>query len=226
MKMHSYMTINGYLQYVSKQSQKKLDQLRGAVTEFSSSWDDAIASAKIDRAALDVAQPGSNFASSVEFTPTTTPGIERDGGTTIQYTDASTANALRKRLAAISADNSSGLSTPSIEQSEYLPPVATSQKSTQRQGPAMPHPLVDHPEERISALAKEYSDLEGELTSSGPYYVRWPNNINLRNFTVYQLIPTLVYELEYPRTDRYAISSSDLFFFGVEVTRLTSLCVG
>lgn len=207
MKMHSYITINGYLQYVSEQSQKKLDELRQAVTESSGSWDEAIESAKAHRAELDAARPGSNLASGTEFTPATTPGIEGEGITMMQYTDASTANALRKRLVAISADNSSGLGTPSIEKSEFLHPVATTtEKFTQRQGPATPHPLVDHPEEKISALAKEYSDLEGELTSSGPHYIRWPDNINLKNFTMYQLIPTLVYELEYPRTDRYVIS--------------------
>lgn len=211
--MHSYMTINGYLQYVSKQSQKKLDQLRKSVTESSGSWDEAIASAKAHRAALDAATPGSNFASDTEFTPAATPGVEGERGATMQYTDASTANALRKRLAAVSVDNNSRLGTPSIEHSEYPPAAAEEkEKPTNGQGPATPHPLVDHPEEKISALAKEYSELEGELTSSGPHYVRWPNNISLHNFAVYQLVPTLVYELEYPRTDRYVPISLQLLW--------------
>jgi len=51
-------------------------------------------------------------------------------------------------------------------------------------------------------MAKDYSELEGELSSSGPFRVTYPNNITMKNFAVYQLIPTLVYELEYPRTDR------------------------
>jgi len=52
------------------------------------------------------------------------------------------------------------------------------------------------------ARKKDYSELQGELTSPGPLFVKWPNNISWKNFAVYQLIPTLVYELEYPRTDR------------------------
>ena len=47
--------------------------------------------------------------------------------------------------------------------------------------------------------------MEGELTGIGPEYVRWPENITYKNFAVYQLVPTLVYELEYPRTDRYVV---------------------
>ncbi|KXN87421.1 putative sterol O-acyltransferase 1 [Leucoagaricus sp. SymC.cos] len=62
------------------------------------------------------------------------------------------------------------------------------------------HPLVSHPDPSISALAKEYSDLQAELVSLGPERVSWPNNITWKNFAVYQLIPTLIYELEYPRT--------------------------
>ncbi|KAI0285808.1 MBOAT, membrane-bound O-acyltransferase family-domain-containing protein [Russula aff. rugulosa BPL654] len=67
---------------------------------------------------------------------------------------------------------------------------------------ATSHMLTHHPDPRISALATEFSDLESELISSGPERVRWPENITFKNFAVYQLIPTLVYELEYPRTKR------------------------
>ena len=47
--------------------------------------------------------------------------------------------------------------------------------------------------------------MEAELVSTGPEYVRWPDNVTWKNFAVYMLIPTLVYELEYPRTERYVI---------------------
>jgi len=65
-----------------------------------------------------------------------------------------------------------------------------------------PHPLVDHPDDKISELAQEYSELDAELVSTGPAKIRWPNNISWSNFADYQLIPTLVYDLEYPRTKR------------------------
>jgi len=67
------------------------------------------------------------------------------------------------------------------------------------------HPLVFHPDPSLSALAKEYSDLKTELISLGPEQVIWPDNVTWKSFAVYQLIPTLVYELEYPRTKQCAI---------------------
>jgi sterol O-acyltransferase len=57
-----------------------------------------------------------------------------------------------------------------------------------------------HPDSQISALSAEYSELESELVGSGPQRVRWPEDITFKNFVVYQLIPSLVYELEFPRT--------------------------
>jgi len=66
-----------------------------------------------------------------------------------------------------------------------------------------PHPLISHPDNRISAIAQNLTDMDLELSSRGPTYaVTWPENISLANFADYQLIPTLVYELEYPRTER------------------------
>lgn len=52
-----------------------------------------------------------------------------------------------------------------------------------------------------------HAEYESELMSSGPGRVRWLANITLRDFALYQLTPTLVYELEYPRTERCAFFS-------------------
>jgi sterol O-acyltransferase len=203
MKMHSYMTINGYLQSVSTRSQQVLEELHRATADVGG-WDQALATAKAHREELDAANASGSTGSESELTPSITPA-ERSEGVTSSYTSASTANALRQRL--IDVSSNSRVSTPSVELPEF--PVAPS-TSIDRNGsaiplalPPSPHPLVDHPEEKISAVATEYTDVESELTSSGPKYIRWPNNITFRDFAVYQLIPTLVYELEYPRTDRY-----------------------
>ncbi|KZV94583.1 MBOAT-domain-containing protein [Exidia glandulosa HHB12029] len=64
------------------------------------------------------------------------------------------------------------------------------------------HPLVHHPDGKVAQLAQKLSECESELTSDGKDHVRWPANVSLANFVDYQLIPTLVYELEYPRTPR------------------------
>lgn len=66
------------------------------------------------------------------------------------------------------------------------------------------HILCHHSSSEVSALAQELTDIDIELTAPGGYGnkepVRWPKNISLWNFMDYQLIPTLVYEMQYPRT--------------------------
>ncbi|KAJ7224178.1 MBOAT, membrane-bound O-acyltransferase family-domain-containing protein [Mycena pura] len=172
MKVHSYMTVNGHLQLVSETSQSLLNDLRKA-TESAGGWEQAIQDAQAHRAELD-------SHSTREHTPSGTPSSLE--GTTTSYVDAPTAAALRQRLAAVSEA-----------------PIPVKRKEEPVNSPLV---LVDHPNEGISAMAVDYSELDRELTSAGPCSVTYPNNITFKNFAVYQLIPTLVYELEYPRTDR------------------------
>jgi sterol O-acyltransferase len=78
-----------------------------------------------------------------------------------------------------------------------------------------PHPLATHPDQLISELSREVENLRDDLTSSPSNItttadgverevynktVTWPSNVTLANFWDYLLIPTLVYELSYPRT--------------------------
>ncbi|KAF7964512.1 hypothetical protein HWV62_6375, partial [Athelia sp. TMB] len=211
MKMHSYMTINGYLQYVSTRSQDLLADLERAALSVGG-MDAAIAASTAHRVELDAgattnSEPESDMAPSISVTPASSANVNP----TSHYTDASTANALRKRLTAVASDPT--IATPIIEIPNPEFSVAGSGTPAEAelhyddeviaaQGPAELHPLVNHPDERIAALAREYSEMEAELVSSGPHYVKWPNNITWKNFAVYQVIPTLVYELEYPRTDK------------------------
>ncbi|KAK7025238.1 O-acyltransferase [Favolaschia claudopus] len=184
MKTHSYMTVNGHLQVMSENSARLFQDLRKA-TDSVGGWDQAIQDAEAHRSEIE-AQNGSTEGS--------TPGVgtpEVSDSVNASYVDVATANALRQRLNAVSdRSKSDSTSTSSIEK-EKIEPFSTTN----------PHPLVDHPNEAIAAMAKDYSELEEELTSHGPYPVTYPNNITFKNFAVYQLIPTLVYELEYPRTD-------------------------
>ncbi|UZJ54057.1 hypothetical protein CBS101457_003377 [Exobasidium rhododendri] len=78
-----------------------------------------------------------------------------------------------------------------------------------------PHPLATHPDQLISELSREVENIREDLTSSPSNItttaegverevytktVTWPSNITFANFWDYLLIPTLVYELSYPRT--------------------------
>lgn len=73
-----------------------------------------------------------------------------------------------------------------------------------------PHPLATHPDPLINSLAREVEFLREELTSNTPAVeeknpdvytetVTWPSNVTFANFLDYLLVPTLVYELSYPR---------------------------
>lgn len=68
--------------------------------------------------------------------------------------------------------------------------------------------LYFHPDTKIAELASSSLDLLDDLTSRGKEKVVWPNNLSLWNFLDYLRLPTLVYELEYPRTTTYVPLSS------------------
>ncbi|TFK48536.1 MBOAT-domain-containing protein [Heliocybe sulcata] len=189
MKMHSYMTVNGYLSYLNSQSQLLLDELK-EITSRVGGWDVALAQAKArrdaDAAKEDEPSTGSSTPD-LRGVPGTPDGAQRE------VIDASVASVLRKRLVAAQKSGNAEVvpAAPAQTIAEALP-----------MGKPGPHPLVDHPDAEIASLAREYSEIEAELVSSGPEYVHWPENITFKKFAVYQLIPTLVYELEYPRTDK------------------------
>ncbi|KAK7061039.1 Sterol O-acyltransferase 2 (Sterol-ester synthase 2) [Paramarasmius palmivorus] len=206
------MSVNGYLQTVSVRSQRTLDKLRQAAETLGGGWAQAILDAKRHKIELDtstgmtstdsestshLAPPAPRHRS---LTPLGTPPIPASvsgSGLQTSYVDPDTASALRKRLVALSDAN--GVVDADAEdvvkgiQGEEKGSDKKNDDADEHLSPAQPHPLIDHPNEEIAELAREYTELQGELTSSGPLYVTWPNNITLKNFAVYMLIPTLVY---------------------------------
>lgn len=202
MKMHSYITVNGQLQSASYQCQDIMNDLREA-TRSVGGWDQAITDARTRRVEADVIaeMTSSSHVTPPDATPSRTPDFPE--GSSTSHIDAATAVALRKRLVAVSSATDGNISVIDAPMAHSRNWEIQSEASDDDHTPFAPLPLVDHPDERISELAKDYSELHSEFMSPGPCHVQWPNNITLKNFAVYQLIPTLVYELEYPRTDRY-----------------------
>ncbi|GLB41942.1 putative sterol O-acyltransferase [Lyophyllum shimeji] len=193
MKMHSYISVNGQLQLTGMQSDEALQVLRRA-TNTVGGWDQAINDAKAHRAELDAAAGQSSGSEGADSNGTpSTPDVPE--GSTTSYTDAATAQALRKRLSSVSQATNGYIAVSDIR-------FTKSEVDKPKESVFEAHPLVDHPDERIAELAKDYCDLRSELTSTGPARVTWPDNITIKNFADYMLVPTLVYELEYPRTDR------------------------
>ncbi|KAK9322428.1 MBOAT, membrane-bound O-acyltransferase family-domain-containing protein [Lipomyces orientalis] len=67
------------------------------------------------------------------------------------------------------------------------------------EGDGTPSPIQDEQEEH---LHEEIAMCQTELRSSLPMSkVMYPNNVTFFNFFDYMMLPTLVYELEYPRTE-------------------------
>jgi sterol O-acyltransferase len=189
MKMHSYMATNGYLQSVSQQSPKVLAQLRDA-THRVGGWERAISEAKRRREDLERETDTDSTGTGTGLSPSPSGNLRlSNGDLSSPYLEVPSAAALRKRLIHVTETET----TSETVLDDAKPKDVTS------------HVLVHHPDPQISALATEFSELESELVSSGPERVRWPENITFKNFAVYQLIPTLVYELEYPRTKRYSM---------------------
>ncbi|KAH9935072.1 MBOAT-domain-containing protein [Amylocystis lapponica] len=196
MKVHSYVATNGQLQTAREQADEVFVQLRRAATA-EGGWDAAIAAARAN-------QPELNADGDSVMSGSGTPMVPE--GTTTAYIDPSAAVELRQRLAAvpISRSSSSAPVPEGLERSTQMKTTGT-RIAPSPPPPAPPSPsqvLAHHPVPALAELARTHAELETELTSMGPARVRYPENISLRNFAVYQLIPTLVYELEYPRTER------------------------
>ncbi|KIJ20887.1 hypothetical protein PAXINDRAFT_165717 [Paxillus involutus ATCC 200175] len=219
MKVHSYVATNGYLQDVSQRSKHLLAHLRFLTTDPSiGGWDQALLDAEA-QLQLELKRVTSEREREPE-TQINTPDIE--GIVMSSFTDPKTADALRRRLVAISQSADVGVGdaidenhtpnptghptpgastpvSPSVSIISTTPPVPTPP-------PAPASILAHHPSQVISSTARELLELDSELVSTGPQRVTYPENLTWKNFCSYMLIPTLVYELEYPRTDRIRLA--------------------
>ncbi|KAJ3521252.1 hypothetical protein NMY22_g12390 [Coprinellus aureogranulatus] len=220
MKMHSYLTVNGHMQATRERAESVLADLKELVSKLypGTSFDDAIQMAQTARlekekreemAAMLMSQSDSSGTS----TPREGTPLPVDGGnpnSISSYVDIGTAAALRRRLNGVSETTSNGLSVPPQQvhsagsQAVDAPlPAGNGVVKTSAAPPPPKHPLVHHPNQEIATLAEYYSEVLADMRSNGPKdYTQWPDNITWKNFADYMLIPSLVYELEYPRTTR------------------------
>lgn len=210
--MHSYMAFNGYLQEVDKNATKVKNRLQ-KLTANVGGWDQAVLDSQARRDELD----------QQEITPSETPALIK--GNNSYFGSEPAAIALRNRLQAVQVPN--GLkrdnSSTSLRSEASSVPNLPAPGIPVPQIPK-PHPLVDHPDKTISSLAVELSELEAELTSTGKNHIRWPANLTWANYVDYQFLPTLVYELEYPRTDRCDFSFELMFVTHILPQNSAHLC--
>lgn len=202
MKMHSYISVNGYLHDISQRSQRILAYLRSLTEDPSiGGWDKALLHAKAhleSNSSETYSEAGSDSQIIVQGTEVlmlrSIPAPQP-------------ADALRQRLTALKGavvelglpvveDTTSAPSGPPTPDTSGIDPLSLTPT------PPPVSILVHHPSQAIASVAHEFLELDAELVSIGIERVRYPHNLTWKNFCTYMLIPTLVYELEYPRTDR------------------------
>jgi sterol O-acyltransferase len=189
------MAVNGYLHGVNKEAMKAKHLLRKK-TEQVGGWDKAVADARVHREELEQTD-GS--------TPSETPAVLRDGPKGYFSGNGPAAAALRHRLQQVVKENGnlSTRSDVSVASNVDVTNSIETKAAWTMPGPLPPHVLVDHPNKEISALAGQLSEMESELTGTCLHKMRYPANLTWWNYLDFHMLPTLVYELEYPRTDRY-----------------------
>ncbi|GAA5907627.1 uncharacterized protein JCM6883_001838 [Sporobolomyces salmoneus] len=185
MKVHSYIATNGELSerlLEMKRNEKKLAEVLEA---SKGGWEAATKAARenwekscrenppSDSTSTTTSSPSNQSTSSLSSPVVDAPLTEKDVST------------LRHRTS--QARRHEPLSEPQPTRSSNVPrdEIET---------------LTWHPEEEISHLAIAIAEDKEHLTSNGPQQNVFPNNVGFLNFIDYLLIPTLVYELEYPRT--------------------------
>ena len=215
MKIHSYLALNGYLSTVAA-LQKKTERALYRTCEEAGGYEKALHEAKMAREAKEEEEERlhhDNNDTSGTATPAGTPNPILMAGK-MNHIEASS---LRHRLLAVPqrslsstsmSENGNGNGNANL----HSGPNFSVSNDAVRIKPTYQHPLVHHPNPAISSLAHNISEMEVELTKKAigdetngvkeGKGTRWPENINLWNFFDYQCLPTLCYELEYPRNKR------------------------
>ncbi|WVR08896.1 hypothetical protein IAU60_005955 [Kwoniella sp. DSM 27419] len=83
-------------------------------------------------------------------------------------------------------------------------PLGTSLEPSHSTSPhetSPPDALAWSPNEQIALLARNIDAMQEELKSNGAKGLIWPQNVTYKHFVDFMFFPTLVYQLEYPRTE-------------------------
>lgn len=193
MKVHSYCSLNGELSERARQLKKDEKALRKAVDELGGrqaleregreAWEKACAEAAQEKAGTNgvAASSGSRLAPPP---PANAQPVSSDE-------DGAATSTLRQRPSPARRRSLS----PSASRRAVVPPPS------RKDEPHDVETLTWHPNERVSHLAIAICEAREALSSGGVARVTFPDNVTVLNFVDYLLVPTLVYELEYPRTD-------------------------
>jgi len=193
MKVHSYCSLNGELSERARQLEKDERTLHEAVEELGgrdaleregrAAWEKACAEAAQEKAASEAAGARGKASAASLAPPPATPQQPSSDEEAVSTTLRQRPSAARRRSL-----------SPSAARTHVAPP-------SHKAEPHDVETLTWSPNERVSHLAIAICEAREALSSNGAAKVSFPNNVTVLNFVDYLLVPTLVYELEYPRTD-------------------------
>lgn len=202
MKIHSYMAVNGNMAdtyHKMKREEMMLEERVMEIEGVEGSKDRESAEEAWGRA-VEKAIKNRGEESGNEGTSTSWNSLEAQRGSSkLRHRNTSKVQKLKTE---------EGGSEESSNEREKSSEVSKQKSSPSNQQTQVrdPHPLSSHPDTLISNLARDIENAREELISTGSdgdvaKRVMWPENVTYANFWDYLLVPTLVYELEYPRTD-------------------------
>lgn len=216
MKIHSYMSHNGMLSMVHKRLQIEKRTLHEYLESLPGGHEGALAEAMKHKAEL-VAREESAPQVSEPVTPTpaqiNVPSA--DGSVTVSETiarlgrdmkDGSKGDAKingsagsevrRRHVSSLPATDALPAPQSGLPRGTSLEPAHTTSPHT----PRVPTLLAWSSDPKIALLARNIDSMCDELRSNGERDLVWPENVTYKNFFEFMLFPTLVYQLEYPRT--------------------------
>ncbi|WVN87832.1 uncharacterized protein L203_103027 [Cryptococcus depauperatus CBS 7841] len=206
---------------------KEKDQLETAIAEFPGGREALLEEAASRKVELEEVE-AQNYVESSGSTPNSTPGTntparpsnstgyedptalkkKKKNGLTVEYESSSQSTARKEQKQArrrLHIDPSKKM--PHAKDALPSPrpdlPLGTSLEPSHTTCPHTPSPpnaLAWSSNEEIALLAINIHAMQEELRSNGAKGLVWPQNVTFANFVEYMFFPTLVYQLEYPRT--------------------------
>lgn len=215
MKMHSYMSHNGMLSNVHARLQKEKHTLHEYLNSLPGGHEGALSEAAKHKAELDAREAS---APQVSEPATPTPrirvtsdegavtvsetiarlGLETDNLGELKLKGGANGEAKVRRRIRSSLPATDALPAPQsgLPRGTSLEPAHT----TSPHAPRAPTLLAWSSDPKIALLARNIDAMSDELRSNGPRGLVWPQNVTYKHFIEFMFFPTLVYQLEYPRT--------------------------
>ncbi|GAA5871660.1 hypothetical protein JCM1840_007343 [Sporobolomyces johnsonii] len=183
MKIHSYIATNGELSEKARELKRNEEALETIIQEHGGWHQTEQAARHAWEEACRDSPPSDPASTSSKPAPSTLTPSSSSSAVSDERTDAT----IRHRTQSIRRRSS-----------HHSEPIAPRRADKPHEGVET---LTWHPDERISKLAIAIAEEKEFLTSGGVQNVTFPANVTFANFIDYLFVPTLVYELEYPRTN-------------------------